>query len=638
MFRRPTNTRPLQIVAGTILAASVLYFVGLKPLLPLALIVLSALYLPVPSILQSTVGRIGASLVINLALLQLASIIQFVFLPQSNFGVIAVIYAALGLALLMWLGRQRQPIRPVVTRNDIAGFLVAALFLLPFLGIIAGQDSITRIVQIGGLQSPDAGHHFEFINSMMSGQHLDTSGYPKAFHLSAGFIQDSFIGNQAALSWQSNLVVFFGQYLIFGAALAYTLAQLCIFWASRLAKKALTKTQTMLVALALAIPLVLVILWPFVVHGFLNYLYTIIALALGMLYVTDSKSQKQPSSLLLLGLVILYSATQSWPLIAPAVLLYLALTLWPKQLPSFSKLKQFIRSPYLPIALLIALQLIPIAMQFLIQGRTSVNDQGDLRVLPTFVLLGGGVLLVFVALHKFESDFKRSVLNLFVPFTLFSGALILMQFLLLGEARYFSIKVSLLLVALFIVLAVAVLLGLAFRDKWPPKYVLLLPLMPLVTIVLLIGASPEPFKDLRNLFRDQLGQPKPAHYDHDAYLYAKLGKAGEINNFNSTILHYNSQTQKLEAHTFLAQWAQFIKYPRDELGQKAWACHRLIFHNIVYGSFTDAEQKALVAKVNECADLAHQAGRPYYIITDNDSLQTVKSLIGERAGVIYVGS
>jgi hypothetical protein len=156
---------------------------------------------------------------------------------------------------------------------------------------------------------------------------------------------------------------------------------------------------------------------------------------------------------------------------------------------------------------------------------------------------------------------------------------------------------------------------------------------PLLALMLLLGANSNPIKEVRDLFRDYSGQGKPAFYDQDASNYAKLGTDNKINNFNSTVLHYEQSSGKLFAHSLLAQWAQTVKYDLDTSTMADRACHRLVYRNIVGGEGGQAE---LISRLKECAKTAADASRKYYIITDGASLPQLKLIFGDR--VEYVSS
>lgn len=641
---RSTKKRRQLSVVSVIALAYLLYLLGATFLLMAIIVVLSVLYLPVPRLFASGLSRLVIISVVTIGLVQIAALLQFILLPQTDFTVVALLYAVMAAGILGYSAGKFSRFRGrLLSTNDLFALVIAILFLLPFTPIIMGQDSAYKITQIGGLQAPDAEHHFGFISTMSDRQQLDTTGYPKSFHLALAFVQDAVGFSQHLASWKANVFVFFAQYMVLGATLGYVLYYACAFFIRQLAGEGDAIKHSIAwgvaTALALGLPLAILVLWPFLVQGFLNFYFVIIALTLSLLYLFEYAAQKTKAladPALLLGALLAIAVGAAWPLLIPVLLATIILfTLTGRTV----KISEIVSIRLLPLALLLGLLLLPLLLQIMHPSpSTNINDHGGLRTFDTLLLLGGLALLGFTLTRaEISATFRKSLLNACLPLTIFTGLLVFWQLFTVGEVRYFAIKVSLILEILLLVLGVAWLVNSITktnRNKW--LYVFALPFLPLTIIALLLSPTANPLKSIRDLFRDYSGQGKPAFYDQDAFHYSGLGKEGKIDHFNSTVLHYNAMDGKLYAHSLLAQWAQFLKHPPDQSSVAAKSCHRLVYHNLVYGAGSAGEQAALIEKIKECAGIAAQAGRPYYIITDNMSLPFIKSMFGQK--VEYVSS
>lgn len=621
------------ILAGLITVGFLLYLAGFKLLLVLSMLGVGACLLPVPALLSSWLGRIVASLVFNLCLLQLAAILQFLFLPESGLVVISAIYAVLGLfALAVAYSKNVQPAfgAKVFSKHGIAAVIAAAVFIIPFLAIIFGSDSLLSIVKLGGLQAPDAEHHFDFINSTTSAGHLDRSGYPKDLHLGLGFIQDSVIANQSELSWTANIFVFFGYYLAFGVLSAYIMYFVCQSLLSILSKKSFVPNLALNIAisLGLAVPLCVLVLWPFIGYGFLNYYFTLVALGLGLICFIQNKRE--------LGVIMFFGAAASWPLVAPALIATLLLWLpWSNDKGWRGKITSVKTYAMLFSTSLVAL---PAVLQVVLPAlHGDLNASGGLQSLNVVLLCAGMLIVAWLVLGRMGDAIKRVALNVYFPLFVLCVALVLMHFYALGHPSYYSIKIAILLETFLLVLGTAVLFAKYLTTTDYTKRLFILPFLPILVILLLLAPNSNPLRGVRDLFRDQANVSKPMYYDQDAFNIARLGSQNKINNFNVALLHYNPSDGKITGHALLAQWAQFMKYERDDASQASKLCHRQVYRILVDGSGTKLEQTQLAEEVRRCARLAVQNNQQYYIITDNGSVDHLKSVFGEGV-VIYVSS
>ena len=260
-----------------------------------------------------------------------------------------------------------------------------------------------------------------------------------------------------------------------------------------------------------------------------------------------------------------------------------------------------------------------------------------MRIFHSLVLLAG-VLILFGVLYskQIQDAHKKLLANIYIPMTAFIALLIALQYFTVGEVRYYGIKTAMLLEIMLLVLAI-VLLARAHLERGMSglKYAVMLPAIPLVLMVLLMTTVGNPLKDLRDIFRDYSNQEKPAFFDHDMSEYARLGSKGDIAHYNSTILHYNAEKQQFYAHSQATFWANMMRYDGDREDFDALLCNSTLYSNLAFGTYTNKEQLALIAKVKECAKMAKDMNLTYYIITDKDSEQALHDTFGDIATYVY---
>jgi hypothetical protein len=310
----------------------------------------------------------------------------------------------------------------------------------------------------------------------------------------------------------------------------------------------------------------------------------------------------------------------------------------PRQLISKELLKKIFSKSGFPLVVVVLFQFLPIYFQLKYTADSSqgINAIGGLRQFHAYLLLAGFALLLWLVWSKKNDDaFKKLLLNVYMPMGAFIMLLVAMQLFTTGEVRYYAIKSGILLEVMLLALGAASLVWIATELKIRElKYVVALPLVLPVLMLLLISSIPNPLKDLRDLFRDYSHQEKPAFFDHDLSVYARLGSNGTIKHYNSTILHYNPSQGKLSAHMQVSYWANMMSY-EDTTDFNALLCNSTLYSNLAFGNFTDAEQNALVDKVKECARMAHDRGETYYIVTDKDSLPKMQETFGSIATYVY---
>lgn len=644
-----------KIIILILTLALVLYVLGLKFVFTPVLIGLTALYLPMPAIFQSWASRAVVGFLMSASLIQIAATIQFLLWPSSNFNGLALLVAVLVAGILLAVPQLGGQKRPVASGHDLVAAVVVIAFLLPFASIFAGNNSIQRIAEIGGIQAIDAINHYTFIAETTTSEHFSYAQdkyFPQGFHLATGFIQHSFVGQPAELSWQTNAVLFFLQYMVWGAVAAFMFYFLTASFLSKYTDKLLVARRWQwFIAISVTPVVVALYLLPFVNHGFLSYYYICTALLLGIIFLLHIRADNvhQPVKFfkdttsywfMLCFLLVTYGAAASWPLLVPVILLMTGLLLLPNNAQFWAWLRGLWHIKTVPLVAAMVLLLLPVYFQLDFSAREasqSINLTGGLKAFHGLILMAGIALLGVVLWGKqLKSDSKQLLLAIFGPLLLFVGALVLMQYFVVGEVRYYAIKSAILLELLFVALGVTLLTRkVAENTASLKKYSLLMTLVPFAAMVLLIGLQANPFKDLRDLFRDASGQEKPAFFDQDVRAYTKLGIEGKLKHHNSTLLHYNQASGKFVAHMQIPYWANVMQFDASGGDLQSWRCSSALYTNQTTGSFTPAEQRALLDKIKECANLANISGQKFYVVTDKVSAPIIKRELGDVVEVVF---
>ncbi len=636
------------------------YLAGAKIILLPALVVANAIFLPLPAVFKSYVSRLVIGGLVTAVLLQIAATVQFLVLPESGFKALAVL--AWALHVVVWLIAPTKDIKekmPFATRQDACALLVAVFFLLPFVPILAGQNSVERIARFGSVQAIDATNHFAGIAEMTESQHFTYKPgyyYPKGFHIAQGFAQNTIFGKQSDLGWQGSALLYFSHYVLAGVLLAYVLFYLALGFFRHLSARldaAVSRRADVWLALTLGPTLALIYLVPFVTEGFLNYYYVITTAAAGLIVLLGLYDQKlkdgelpalKDSASVRWGLfaylLLIFGASVSWPLLMPPLVLIAVWAILPASLNLKALIVNTIHWRTLAVLAVFLLQLVPIYFQLKYSGTDGsqgINLTGGLKEFHPYVLLAGALLVVGLVLAKGTSEaFRRALLTIFIPLAGFIGLLIMLQYYSVGEIRYYVIKSSILLEIFVLVLGVAALVW-KFLDssKFAPKYALLLPVVPFVIMIILIGSAFNPMKAMRDLFRAGSGLGYPAYFHQDVSNYVALGKAGELKHFNSTVLHYDFEKGTFIAHMQLPFWNNMMQYNSSQRDFKALHCVGALYSNIAFGGFTEAEQQALVAKVKECASVTRSYGDTFYLLTDKTSAPVMRETFGDLVKIVY---
>jgi hypothetical protein len=633
------------ILACSLFVSVLLHLMGVTFVLVGVCIVAGARLLPAIPAMSSLVGRLFASVLLFFAVMQVSATVQFFVWPASDFRMTAAVTAGIYLIAVVPADVRSTGSRggglAFADRHDAAAAIVAAMFLLPFAPILVGDDTVARVAQIGGGQASDGATHFSMIAEMVQRQHL-TYGegpyYPQGFHITVAFLQDSLFISQTGADWRGAVFLYIAQYLFFGTLLAGAIGYFVSSVLGALTRRDDVRNGVALLCAASAATgalAALFVLLPFVLNGFLNYLYALatILVAFGVLL---TGSRERLFSTVFLYLVFTFGAGLSWPLLVPPLLASLVLVLCRRD--RLRSLVGLPRRQLVALAVLLGLQLLPVAFQLLYSGEgasQNINALGNLRTFHSLSLLLGALVIAGIAASSAATgEFKERGVAIVLPLLAFTGLLALAQLFFVGEVRYYVIKVAFLLeVVNMVFLSCLAAVVLSRMDLSSVVRFSTAAVMPVAVVLSLFAVSADPLADVRNLFRTAADQVKPTFFDADLGLYAALGEAGEVGHFNTTLLHYDSGTGKYFAHMQIPFWANMMKYDATRGDAEALACHFALFSNLTSGTASEAEQAALVEGVRECAEISRDRGREYIIVTDPLSESAVEAEFGGIARI-----
>ncbi|WP_222194144.1 hypothetical protein [Modestobacter italicus] len=635
--------KPTLILAVSLVVSLGLYLLDITFVLPIVCIVVGAFLLPPLGVVNSVVGRLFFSFLVFFGVFQGAVMLLFLVLPDSRFPVSAALTTAAYLVATVVLSRAPDALNDrfngLCNRHDVPGVIVGAVFLLPFLPFLMGDQTVARVAQIGGGQAIDGINHYITTAQMMDQQRLNYSEghyYPQGFHITLGFLQDAWSIPQVSADWREGTFVFIGQYLVFGLLLAGAIGYfLATVFATLSRRREVQHASLLLYATSVAVGATAgpFLLWPFVQQGFLNYYYVIATILLAfVILLAGSKDRLFSTSGLFL--VLLFGVGMSWPLLVPPVLATLLIVLCQR-----SYLLQFrgLPNPHLlGLVVLLVAQFVPIAFQLLYSaGGSGINLTGSLRDFHWLsLLLSALVIGALAADRKTDRYVRERSIGLLLPLLAFVSVLALMQLFLKGEVRYYVIKSAFLLETLnFVFLASLIAVALSQVDIGALGKVCVAAVVPAVVVFSLLAVTTNPVTDVRNLFRTEAQQVKPAFFDADLATYERLGLAGEISHYNSTLLHYDAEQDKWFAHMQIAYWAGAMQYDVSEYEDAAKVCAGRIYDTLSFGTGSEAEQEWLPGGIKDCARIAAANDEEYIIVTDPGSEDVVREEFGSVAKV-----
>jgi hypothetical protein len=609
--------------------------------------------MPFPSLVRSYFARAVLALLFFYVIFQICGYLQLFVASGTGFVFTAIVMSAAVLALQYMRRPQIRAVK-VIMRSDLYTVLTAAIFIVPVALFCFGPNGVYRSATLGGMQAIDGTNHYSFIAEATAQEGLKYSAqnnYPIGFHLTTGFIEDSYALTPDELTWASSSKVYIAQYLIVAFLLSYTAYLLTVGMYRTIRDKTQTSlSEGLSIALALGIPLTLFFLLPYFYNGFLSFYYICATVLAGCLYLLDIRAQdenededtaKDRHIPLTCFLLLTFAATANWPLLAPAFVLTGLLYWLPRTLKIPALTLSGIRAT-VPVVLAFGLHLVPVYLQSKYSSQSaseSINLNGSLYSFHASVILLGIILLVYLVssdrIHKRLANLATFVL---MPLLILLGCLAIYQYFSVGELRYYVIKTSLLVEVLILTIFVATLFGLIVRRLSITGYklMLLMAVVPTMTMMLLIGQSGNPIREERALLRAFSSEKKPPFFDNDVTLYYKLSQRESLQEFNSVSIHYDFEQQKFFSHMQIPYWANVLGYGAAPNEREAARCNLKAYQNLLFGTFSQKDQSRLIQTIQRCAQIAGTEGETFYIITDKASHEEVAREFGKIPAVRIV--
>lgn len=638
-----------------------LYLAGFTHVFMAMVLVFICQQMPFPKIFSSIFSRLIVSILLFYGIFQLIISFEFILFPATvfkNFSIVVVLVLVLASFLLR---KRKSAPTSILNRNDLFATISASLFLVPIMLFCFTHGGVLRTADIGGIQGADGVNHYVSIAQVDKDQritYVKGNAYPVGFHLTTAFIQDSVGINQGRISRLNGVQVYIAQYLLFGFLLSYSLFYL-IKQGMGLIKspEKYTFLDNIAMSLALGVPLSIFFLYPFLYNGFLHYYYICTTIVLAFIYAIEAEKAERLTSidnkkeyifsverekvwLVMTYLVLVFGASLSWPLIGPPLILigvFYVFLREPRKLISPTSYRGVY--PWIVIVGFL-IQLIPLYFQVIygdLNAAQGINALGALRT-PQYgtLVLGIAITTILVGLKKISENIKINIYNIFIPLYGFISLLALFQFFTVGELRYYVIKVSMLLEILILSLLVGLLsYGYKRSGLIGLRYGIILVALPAIIFMLTMSIAGNPLKDIRSLFRTYSREAKPEYFENDILVYEKLGDRDLIGDFNSMLLHYQNTSGKYFAHPQIPYWQNAMQYGADRNEIEAKNCHKKLYDNLLFGTYTKDEQTNLIATINECANLANVNGHDYYVITDRASVPYVKRVLSKNVKIVW---
>lgn len=626
-------------------AGQLLCFAGITTVFIVGLVGLFAVGLPYPPAFRSIVARAVAGLLLAFSLVQVAAVIQFFALPTSRFTALSFLTSMLALVCVLSVCSRLPKAEPLViaNRKDAGAALAACMFIVPFALLCFWKNDPLNITTFASLQSADGSNHYTAIAEMSSTQHLnyrEVQYYPKGFHVASALFMDGVHANQHDLNWRGNARVYAGLYIVWGGILAFMVVYLAVQLLEAFTTKAARQWHAiLLMAVTIGLPLGLLYLFPFAYQGFINFYYICAATVCGLLFLYGYKPQEPGSGWWLIAYLLLaFGISMSWgPLLIPALLLIPLLYMLSERYAWLWLVK---RGQYWWVGGAFIAQAIPLYLHLAyarLTAQQGFNAIGDITAFHFGLVLAGFVTLCYVLIARgIPSAIQRFAHNVLVPFYLLVVAFMCVQYLTVGELRYYAIKTSYLLEIVVLALMAALAIAAALHSSMSKfRQWIIAPTLFFAALILLGGLTGNPLDFTRQLLRGYEYIIASSHHpDPDVVKFTALGEAGNLASTNNTVLHYDPATGRLYGNVRIPNWANLMQYTTDSTPESG-LCSGRIFSALAYSGSNQHGQETLIANVNDCIAQALARHRPYYIVTDTASLPHVRAIFGDRVKYVY---
>lgn len=645
------SKKPRSVFAAQVLMiglVTVLHQFGVGMLFLPTIIAVLAMSFIMPPIARSWVSRVVISLGVYLAIVQIASVLQFLIYPKGGFRLIAILTAAIVVGLLKTPLAKREVESPKIMSGLDSGAIIGlSMFLLVFLPGVITYGSTTYITRLGGLQVVDAVAHHVYTSSFFSEQNLHYSAsqyYPWGFHISLAFTEHSMLGDVNSLSWKTHVLLFFGEYLFFGIVLGYAAIILVVAITERLRGRLLKYSDSVILGTTAGVLVSVLWLLGFYQLGFLNYYYICAALLLGAVYFiearTDAKAKNQTGVWwLTASLVIAAGACFSWPLFTLVVLLGAAVSMWSGG-DSHKLWSPCFWRGYMPVIICASMVSSSIFLQLVYKPNNK-----DLALLPgaltdlNITLFVVPLAIIIWRYSSIENALRRRLMALVIPHMVLVAGLILFHIVSVGEIRYFAIKAAIVLQILLLAIAIALIFA-TYSNKPNQKIWRTIQAATLVIALVFVCSvvATGPFKEIKGLFRGVARVPVPQFYYADADIIAKLGSSNELDSFNMTVLHYDIVNKRYFAHIGTATWGNVMtSYLKDPnvFREGSDSIHCSTQQARILNGEQTYDEARLKQSVRDCIRVANNNRLPYLIVTDQASAGQLRKDFGRDAQLVY---
>lgn len=629
----------LRFALIALVLGQILFLYNIGWLYVIALIYTFTIGVPYPKVLRSIVSRLIASFLLTLSIIQVAAAVQFFLFPKSTFVTLSILttLAAIG---LVWLFKKR-PHQAVVLadKKDLTATIAALFFAIPFAVLCFWQNNPAHIAAFTSIQGSDGASHYIAITEMSGVQHLNyqtTEYYPKGFHIASALLLHGLHANQPDQDWATNARIYAGMYLAWGIVLTF----MVIYFAAQLCETLASSKRPPLLLLALSIGpiLTLVYLFNFALEGFVSYFYICAAVLYGILYLYDASQEKRIHQWPVVAYLLLtFGIAMSWgPLLTPALLLIPLLYLWTGRLNRSTFFRSIIRPEWRWVTVAFILQLIPLYLHLKyahLSSQQGLNATGGITAFHYGPILAGLVVVCY-ALYSTQlpAVWQKVAGNVLLPLYILVGAFVCIQYLSVGELRYYAIKTAYLLEIIVLVFSAVLLATALYRTKITTLHRwIAFPVLLGFGMVLLVGITSNPFAQARPLLKE-VSHIKSI--DPDVAHYTSLGLKDQLDGTNTAVLHYNETAGTLTGDAILTNWVNLMQYQTDSTPASG-ACSGQIFTLEAYEPITQDNQRQLTSSVKDCITAALARHRPYFIVTDTHSVDYLRALFGSSVTYIY---
>jgi hypothetical protein len=621
----------------TILIGFILYLVGIKIIFTIAVLYVLYNIIPTLGILHSKTSRLVSSIFVYYAFIQVAASAQFLVIPNSGFNGIALLLCLILIISILALRKfnDTQPKIKMFNLQDKLVLIVLLIFLVPFIVLSVKNGYYETISKIGSIQVVDSAVHYDSIGleSTRGGYKYDQSYYPRGFHVATSFIQEDMNIIQHKMSWKSNAIIYSVQYIIFATLLIYSVIYLSNSYFKKFYAKnnKNLKVEYLALCLSLAIPLLLLYLYLFVQQGFLNYFYvaaTILFasvlllnksdLGVGEQIISKKWSDKIP---LIMFILISIGASFSWPIFTPVIVLLLTVGIISVNTSLKNLTEGLFQFSNLPLIILLFFHFLALYFQIHYDTKNGLEATGALSSFN--ILLYIVFLIAIIALYSdlnIREKLRVNILNTVIPYILLVTFLMLIQYYMVGEARYYLIKSSIIVELILFCIFFAYITFKISNNSINKSMVIYLPVLSAFLIMTTVGFTKAPFIEVRSLFRSYSNISYPEYFDEDINNILPYAINDKLADFNMIVLHVNKQGN-LYSHAEISRWFNSMGVTSNSRA----TCFYKSFNELAYAPESGSKDMMIYQNISDCSKGLDASNKELYIFTDSNSAGDIKS-------------